>query len=281
MNVEIIETEIDEITEKYKLKPSELALAVHFKPKTIMKSDLYMLDLLNKIKEKKKKEMQILSTKSENIITKLKEIKAKAIKANDPQSVEDIDWIITSINDQNLYEIDTKDINIKIHSETNTSGIQYLMQYSKIEDSKQKEKDFSAIRRSSRSFRPSLSLKVGGLSLAVAKKSRFGNDKHDERDKMLKLISSPEFNLFSLDTIDNGKGPISVLYVILNDLDLVKKGILPNDILKAFVIKVSEGYSRTNAIYHNDLHVADVTQTLYSILTNGNLVTVLQSHITI
>lgn len=273
MNVELIEAEIDEITEKYKLKPSELALAVDLKPNTILKGDLYMLDLLNQIKEKKKKEIQILLTKSESIISKLKEIKVKAIQAKDTQSIEDIEWIISSINDQHLYELDTKDINSKIQADTNKSGLEYLMQYSRIEDTKQKEKDFNAARKS---FKPSKSLRVGSLALnKPKKKSRFGNE---ERDKILKMINNADFNIFELDAIENGKGPISIAFGILNELDLIKKGIVPNIIIKDFVIKITEEYSRKNALYHNDLHAADVMQTFYTIFVQGNLMKVIIYH---
>ena len=36
-------------------------------------------------------------------------------------------------------------------------------------------------------------------------------------------------------------------------------------------MKVVDSYSRTNALYHNDLHAADVMQTLFTMMMRGDL----------
>ena len=41
-------------------------------------------------------------------------------------------------------------------------------------------------------------------------------------------------------------------------------------VLRNFIVKVVDSYSRTNALYHNDLHAADVMQTLFTMMMWGD-----------
>ena len=41
--------------------------------------------------------------------------------------------------------------------------------------------------------------------------------------------------------------------------------------LSSFIKKVSSSYDRKKVIYHNDLHAADVLQTLNTMISRGNL----------
>ena len=69
----------------------------------------------------------------------------------------------------------------------------------------------------------------------------------------------------------DAKGSLFVAEEIIDRLDIVKSEIIERDILKNFLTEIVENYSRENAYYHNDLHAADVMQTLYTMLIKGNL----------
>ena len=68
--------------------------------------------------------------------------------------------MISVLNDQNLYDIDTGDFNSTIKNNTNQSGLAYLMQYSQLENSNQKAKDFKTMRTVSKKSFSSSNLKT-------------------------------------------------------------------------------------------------------------------------
>ena len=78
----------------------------------------------------------------------MQEIKKEAKTQQDEESIKDIEWIIDSLNEGNIYELDPlylQNENLSdLNSEENQSGLNFLMQYSKIEDLKMKTKDFNA-----------------------------------------------------------------------------------------------------------------------------------------
>ena len=59
---------------------------------------------------------QELSTKSENIISKLKRIKNQDWVSDDNKAINDIEWIITAISEKNLYDFDTSIITKHLHN---------------------------------------------------------------------------------------------------------------------------------------------------------------------
>ena len=85
------------------------------------------------------------------------------------------------------------------------------------------------------------------------------------------LIDSSEFDIFSLNDMEKDKTTFLVANEILSNTDVVKEGIVPNDILEKFIQTVLSGYDRINVLYHNDFHAVDVMQTLFTILTVGRL----------
>ena len=117
-----------------KLRISDLLPNIKIHKHYFIESDLYIKELVKRKKEEKTKELKKVLTKSENIITKLRKLKEKAIKSNDNITSQDIDWIISKINDQNLYDIDTNEFHLTINDETNHNGIEYLKLYSQIEN---------------------------------------------------------------------------------------------------------------------------------------------------
>ena len=105
---------LDQKNSTINLKILDLLPNINIKRIKLIESDLYISEILQKKKDEKTKELKKVLTKSEKIISKLIKLKEKAIKVNDIISIQDINWIISKINDQNLYDIDTNDFNSTI-----------------------------------------------------------------------------------------------------------------------------------------------------------------------
>ena len=222
------------------------------------------------------------NTKCENIIQKLKEIREEAQKQNDIPSIFDIDWIIKTLNEENIYEIDPLVVNNEeLNTEDNKNGLDFLMQYSKIEDLKQKTKDFKAVRNNNTRSRTYSSTENKNIIMeGVNSKRRESADVFSTvlspsvSAKIISLMTRldyPDFDIFVLDELMNEKASVIIGSEILKRIDLVKSGVIDVPILRNFLIKVVDSYSRQNAIYHNDLHAADVMQTLYTMMMRGDL----------
>jgi hypothetical protein len=263
---------------------------IKLKKNQVIESDLFIKDIVLQKKKEKTQELQKVLTKSENIISKLRKLKEKAVAANDTISSQDIDWIISKINDQNLYDIDTNDFNTTIRNDNNTSGLAYLMQYSHVENNNIVQKAFQATRkgnagtvkmtmqRKSTLMAPS-SLKVlgkYGMNKKLDAISEFptlnlSSVPNNLIQNQMALIDSSEFDIFSLNDMEKDKTTFLVANEIISNTDVVKDGIVPNDILEKFIQTVISGYDRVNVLYHNDFHAVDVMQTLFTILTVGRL----------
>ena len=262
---------------------------IKLKKSQFIESDLFIKDIVLKKKKEKTQELQKVLTKSENIISKLRKLKEKAISANDTISSQDIDWIISKINDQNLYDIDTNDFNTTIKNDNNTSGLAYLMQYSHVENNNLVQKAFQATRKGNGTVKMSMQRKstlMAPSSLKVL--GKYGMNKKLDAisefpainlstvpsnliQNQMALIDSSEFDIFSLNDMEKDKTTFLVASEILSNTDVVKEGYIPNEILEKFIQTVIDGYDRINVIYHNDFHAVDVMQTLFTILTVGRL----------
>ena len=166
------------------------------------------------------------------------------------------------LNDQNLYDIDTGDFNSTIKNNTNQSGLAYLMQYSQLENSNQKAKDFKTMRAVSKQSFSSSNLKTA-LSNQSSPRNLVKNQ--------LELIDSIQFDIFALNEIQNENTAIIIASEILNRYEYVQQGFIHFEMLSSFIKKVSSSYDRKKVIYHNDLHAADVLQTLNTMISRGNL----------
>ena len=221
------------------------------------------------------------NTKCENIIEKLKEIRDAAQQLNDLHSTFDIDWIIKTINEENIYEIDPLVVtNEELNTEDNKNGLDYLIQYSKIEDLKQKTKDFKAVRGFTRSNTFSSKENEKILKDGVNTKRRESADVISTMVSpsisaklitMMSRIEYPDFDIFELDELMSEKASVLIANEILKRVDFVRSGIIDMGVLRNFIVKVVDSYSRTNALYHNDLHAADVMQTLFTMMMRGDL----------
>ena len=269
------------------LKILDLLPNINIKRIKLIESDLYISEILQKKKDEKTKELKKVLTKSEKIISKLIKLKEKAIKVNDTISIQDIDWIISKINDQNLYDIDTNDFNSTIRNDSNNNGLVYLMQYSQYQNQYLVQKAFQETRKNNiidnvkMSFQRKSSLAISN-SIKVLNKYDMNknlntiNENTNLSNNLLQnqmaLIDSTQFDIFSIYDIVKDKTTILISNEILLNLNIVKENLVDIKILENFIKKIISGYDRKNVLYHNDFHAVDIMQTLYTILTKGKII---------
>ena len=222
-----------------------------------------------------------ISTRGEKVDSILKELKTAAENANDKESVNDLEWIIQKLHEGDIYEINENFMeNEHFKTEINKEGVDYMIQYSKIENDLQKSKDYSAVRKNNLNNKATnnegknTDEKSGNINTRSEPNfiiKKLNPELSIKITNILSKIDSPDFDIFSLDSLTDAKGSLFVAEEIIDRLDIVKSEIIERDILKNFLTEIVENYSRENAYYHNDLHAADVMQTLYTMLIKGNL----------
>ncbi|XP_033231201.1 calcium/calmodulin-dependent 3',5'-cyclic nucleotide phosphodiesterase 1-like [Belonocnema kinseyi] len=89
--------------------------------------------------------------------------------------------------------------------------------------------------------------------------------------KVLKTLDDWSFDVFSLNDAAQG-APLKYLgYDLLNRYGMIHKFKVPPAILESFLGRVEEGYCRYRNPYHNNLHAADVAQTMHYVLCQTGL----------
>ncbi|XP_011253566.1 calcium/calmodulin-dependent 3',5'-cyclic nucleotide phosphodiesterase 1 isoform X3 [Camponotus floridanus] len=89
--------------------------------------------------------------------------------------------------------------------------------------------------------------------------------------KVLKTLDDWSFDVFSLNEAASGM-PVKYLgYDLLNRYGMIHKFKVPPAVLECFLGRVEEGYCRHRNPYHNNLHAADVAQTMHYILCQTGL----------
>ena len=223
---------------------------------------------------------QALHTKSEDIIVKLKHLQRKQFILGNSKFRENIDFIIKTITEENLYEVDSVEFSQKVQNKKH-NGIDFLVKYSAIEDSNQKEKDFRTLRKQSKIY------SSNSLKAVVADVKTSDERLNRRRSTNLSTMISPsiiariynqiskidqcDFNIFELDELMGKKATIYVATEILSRFEMVEQELVEPDIFKNFIAEIVEHYDRVNAIYHNDLHAGDVMQTVFTIFTQGQI----------
>lgn len=87
-------------------------------------------------------------------------------------------------------------------------------------------------------------------------------------------IGSEFFNIFTCESKVGSKAILPVIsFFAFDELDLLT--IIRSDKFEKFVFEISSGYHRENP-YHNDLHAADMVQTLFVYITKTNAKEVLE-----
>ena len=88
----------------------------------------------------------------------------------------------------------------------------------------------------------------------------------------LAKIDEFDFNVFELDKVIGKKSLRYLSFEIFNRYNFFEE-LVEEKKYKNFMDSIAEGYSR-QIVYHNDLHAADVLQTLFVMIEKGNLVIV-------
>lgn len=89
--------------------------------------------------------------------------------------------------------------------------------------------------------------------------------------KVLKTLDEWSFDVFSLNDAALG-APVKYLgYDLLNRYGIIHKFKVPPAVLECFLGRVEEGYCKHRNPYHNNLHAADVAQTMHYILCQTGL----------
>ena len=82
------------------------------------------------------------------------------------------------------------------------------------------------------------------------------------------------FDVFALDEAADGQPVKYIGYDLLNRYGMIHKFKVPPQTLESFLIRVEEGYCRYKNPYHNNLHAADVAQTVHYLLCQTGLMVI-------
>ena len=224
---------------------------------------------------------QALLTKSEKIILRLKKLRNKNWLKSDNEGLNDVNWIINVISEKNLYDLDASIITSHLKNKQKEIELAYLVKYSELEDKRQKEKDYSKIRKGSKIYKTvRLTSNKNLLKDKKKKSNRRSTTLNDVISpsiisviyEQIKYIDSPEFNIFAINEVLGKKTSIYIANEILSKFDIIENEIIPSETFKNFLETIVNNYDRKNAIYHNDLHAGDVMQTLFTIFSRGKLI---------
>ncbi|KAM3964744.1 LOW QUALITY PROTEIN: phosphodiesterase 1c [Aphomia sociella] len=89
--------------------------------------------------------------------------------------------------------------------------------------------------------------------------------------RVLKTLDEWSFDVFALHDASSG-APVKYLgYELLNRYGMIHKFKVPPTILENFLSRIEEGYCKFHNPYHNNLHAADVAQTVHYMLCQTGL----------
>uniref|UniRef100_A0A182F0N0 Phosphodiesterase n=2 Tax=Anopheles albimanus TaxID=7167 RepID=A0A182F0N0_ANOAL len=89
--------------------------------------------------------------------------------------------------------------------------------------------------------------------------------------RVLKTLDDWSFDVFALAEAGNCQ-PVKYLgYDLLNRYGMIHKFKVPPSTLETFLTRIEEGYCRFRNPYHNNLHAADVAQTVHHVLCQTGL----------
>uniref|UniRef100_A0ABD2W7S7 Phosphodiesterase n=1 Tax=Trichogramma kaykai TaxID=54128 RepID=A0ABD2W7S7_9HYME len=89
--------------------------------------------------------------------------------------------------------------------------------------------------------------------------------------KVLKTLDEWSFDVFSLSEAAQGSPVKYMGYDLLNRYGMIPKFKVPPTVLENFLNRIEEGYCRHRNPYHNNLHAADVAQTMHYVLFRTGL----------
>ncbi|XP_037958873.1 calcium/calmodulin-dependent 3',5'-cyclic nucleotide phosphodiesterase 1A [Teleopsis dalmanni] len=89
--------------------------------------------------------------------------------------------------------------------------------------------------------------------------------------RCLRNLDDWSFDVFSLAEAANGQPVKFIGYDLLNRYGIIHKFKIAPNTLETFLNRIEEGYCRYRNPYHNNLHAADVTQTVHHMLCQTGL----------
>ena len=209
-----------------------------------------------------------LVPKSQRIIEKLKKLKGKAWIAGDSESSEDIDWIMSVLAEEDLFEPE--------YPSDNGNGLDYIAKYSRIEANQRREHDLLAV-----SNRKTSVLSIKSVNVSTENEMHSNHRRSTRMSTFLspsllgkifshlENVSKLEFNIFDLDELVERKTTFYLSYEIFSRKDYFDS-LIDEEKFKNFINEIIKGYNRSIP-YHNDLHAGDVLQTLYHVIISGDL----------
>lgn len=218
-----------------------------------------------------------LTSKGELVLHKLKKLKELATFANDIISQREITWICNNIT-SNLFEVDAEKLLQRGSADQNK--IAPILQYSQALTIKAQSEDLQSLNNPEQKQRSMNCFKKKSIIRmpTIFNYDKFNqcplNDFHQQEiAKSLEYLSSFNFDIFIFDLLSAGQS----LHFILNHIfqkhnlyDVINEKKYNN-----FIVNITKGYNR-KVPYHNDLHGADVLQTVYNIIYQANVINLLE-----
>lgn len=195
---------------------------------------------------------QELLSPMEKVIKILKNLRSKAF-AND---VEDINFVLdTLLSSQRAYAPELfVSHSGSVDSDVKDWIVTQFMNSAQRGGKDEKVEKSSVAKRYQESKRFTMSVIEGNVPLTL----------------QLEITDSWEFDVFKVHHLTQGHSLYTVGYWIFTRLGLVDKFKIPEKKLKAFLHQVEDHYKPDN-LYHNSIHAADITQSVFAILTWGGL----------
>ncbi len=202
----------------------------------------------------------LFKTKSEIILEKLAEIALLMNKNGMRDAEKEIVWIIHTISHCDIYEAEVNIYNAK-HD--------FLTMMPQIESNISRLKDYESFRRSAvKRRKTTINTKCkNSLKEFEIKPEIFDSVSGNIKRKELEKIDNPSFNIFEIDS-NNTMILKDITKEIFQRTDLTS--LIDESKMNFFFKEVVSGYYRTNS-YHNDIHAADVLQTVFVMLQKGKL----------
>lgn len=223
------------------------------------------------IREENDKDLESILFERNNLILKILNLcKNKFSKANDDYLVKAVNWIIIEIRDSLIFKTDDRIFEIieKHKKNDDFEIIKWLEEFSGLKD---RVKEQLEIVESNLSLSENEQAKalVEHIELPLGKILSCGSS-FDISSEHLDKMQEPDFNIFFL---EKEVGPENILATVSSYI-FITLGLYSqvhfNNFEKALV-EIAKGYIRRNP-YHNDLHAADISQTLFMYLKYGKIV---------
>ena len=233
-------------------------------------------------------ECEVFNTKFDKVLHLLKKLKAKSERYGDYASSNDLEWIISALQERDLF-----DVECAFHynnNNNNTDKVEFLKSYTSYQRNLTIKNDFKKV-VSNQLEQPNAKAKTKYATFISKYKHSVAHilSSLENKENIVTKVLQPEcvskianvlsklhtyeFNIFALDEYA-GKNS---LYFVLNQ-SFVHFGLtrlINESKFCSFCQEIKDGYNR-EVVYHNDLHGADVCQTTLVQLEVGNLITKLK-----